>query len=126
MNLITSQNYELSSELQRFLQTDEVVKSKLNRRSVVDDIKNKVDHAIMKSQQEVDARRSRSPARQSSSTIQRDSIERKDHAHCMADFNGRHESMHDSRVDTRHETRHTQNRYASGSPLRSKSPPRLK
>ena len=30
MNLITSQNYELSSELQRFLQTDEVVKSKLN------------------------------------------------------------------------------------------------
>ena len=32
MNLITSQNYELSSELQRFLQTDEVVKTKLNRR----------------------------------------------------------------------------------------------
>ena len=63
MNLITSQNYELSSELQRFLQTDEVVKSKLNRRSVVDDIKNKVDHAIMKSQKEVDARRSQSPAR---------------------------------------------------------------
>ena len=49
MNLITAQNYELSSELQRFLQTDEVVKSKLNRRSAVDDIKHKVDAAIMKS-----------------------------------------------------------------------------
>ena len=127
MNLITAQNYELSSELQRFLQTDEVVKSKLNRRTVVDEIKNKVDHAIMKSQQEVDARRSRSPTRGSRSTIQRDSIERKEHSHCMADFNGRHESMHDSRVESRHhETNQGQNRYSHGSPLRSKSPPRLK
>lgn len=32
INLITQQNYELSNELQRFLQTDEVVKTKLNRR----------------------------------------------------------------------------------------------
>lgn len=49
MNLITSQNYELSNELQRFLQTDEIVKSKLNRRSMVDEIKHKVDSAIRKS-----------------------------------------------------------------------------
>ena len=49
MNLITAQNYELSSELQRFLQTDELVKTKLNRRSVVDEIKHKVDTAIMRS-----------------------------------------------------------------------------
>ena len=49
MNLITAQNYELSSELQKFLQTDELVKSKLNRRSVVEDIKHKVDTAIMRS-----------------------------------------------------------------------------
>ena len=61
MNLITAQNYELSSELQKFLQTDELVKSKLNRRSVVEDIKHKVDTAIMRSQQEVEARRSQSP-----------------------------------------------------------------
>ena len=32
MTLMTNQNYELSAELQRFLQTDEVVKTKLNRR----------------------------------------------------------------------------------------------
>lgn len=53
MNLITGQNYELSSELQRFLQTDEVVKSKLNRRSIVEEIKSKVDTAIRRSQAEV-------------------------------------------------------------------------
>ena len=128
MNLITSQNYELSSELQRFLQTDEVVKSKLNRRDVVENIKHKVDSAIMKSQQEVDARRSQSPSRNT-----RSSIEREKHAHCMADFNGRHESMYDSRVETRHETRHetqvqmqNQNHRGNSSPLRSKSPPRFR
>ena len=49
MNLITSQNYELSSELQRFLQTDEVVKQKLNRRSTVEEIRHKVDTAIRRS-----------------------------------------------------------------------------
>ena len=54
MNLITSQNYELSNELQRFMQTDEIVKSKLNRRTVVEDIKHKVDSAIRKSQMEVE------------------------------------------------------------------------
>jgi ABC-type transporter Mla subunit MlaD len=58
MNLITGQNYELSSELQRFLQTDEMVKNKLNRRSIVDEIKSKVDTAIRKSQQEVQQRKS--------------------------------------------------------------------
>ena len=104
MNLITAQNYELSSELQRFLQTDEVVKSKLNRRDVVENIKHKVDAAIMKSQQEVEARRSRSPTHHTRSSIDRSSIERKDHAHCMGDVHGKHESMYDSRVETRHET----------------------
>ena len=58
MNLITQQNYELSAELQRFLQTDEVVKKKLNRKTVVDDIKYRVDTAIKKSQNEVNNRRS--------------------------------------------------------------------
>lgn len=58
MNLITSQNYELSNELQRFLQTDEMVKNKLNRRSIVDEIKSKVDSAIRKSQHEVQSRKS--------------------------------------------------------------------
>ena len=58
MNLITSQNYELSSELQRFLQTDEVVKTKLSRRQTVDEIRHKVDTAIRRSQREVDQRRS--------------------------------------------------------------------
>ena len=58
MSLITSQNYELSAELQRFLQTDEVVKKKLNRKGQVDDIKSKVDYAIRKSQNEVEKRRS--------------------------------------------------------------------
>ena len=54
MNLITSQNYELSSELQRFLQTDEVVKTKLNRRQTVEEIRHKVDTAIRRSQHEVE------------------------------------------------------------------------
>ena len=58
MNLITAQNYELSNELQRFLQTDEVVKAKLNRRSLVEEIKMKVDTAIKKSQKEVEQKRS--------------------------------------------------------------------
>ena len=49
MSLITAQNYELSSELQRFLQTDEVVKTKLNRRQTVDEIRSKVDTAIRRS-----------------------------------------------------------------------------
>jgi hypothetical protein len=43
MNVLTNQNFELSQELQNFLQTDEIVKTKLNRRSTVDEIKHKVD-----------------------------------------------------------------------------------
>ena len=58
MSLITQQNYELSNELQRFLQTDEVVKTKLNRRQTVDEIRHKVDAAVRRSQREVDDRRS--------------------------------------------------------------------
>ena len=61
MNLITTQNYELSSELQQFLATDEQVKSKLIRRSDVEAIKNRVDSAIRKSRMEVEQRKS--PAR---------------------------------------------------------------
>ena len=55
---MTQQNYELSNELQRFLQTDEVVKTKLNRRQTVDEIRNRVDAAVRRSQREVDERRS--------------------------------------------------------------------
>lgn len=58
MNLITQQNYELSTELQRFLQTDEVVKSKLNRRSTVEEIRHRVDTAIKRSQAAVTANQS--------------------------------------------------------------------
>lgn len=49
INLMTQQNYELSNELQRFLQTDEVVKTKLNRRQTVDEIRNRVDAAVRRS-----------------------------------------------------------------------------
>jgi hypothetical protein len=58
MNIITEQNFKLSGELQRFLETDEVVKSKLNRKSAIHEIKEKVDMAIRKSIREVEARRS--------------------------------------------------------------------
>jgi hypothetical protein len=46
MGVITDQNFHLSSELQRFLQTDEVVKNKLNRTQAIGSIKEKVDKAI--------------------------------------------------------------------------------
>ena len=58
INVLTSNNYSLSSELQVFLQTDEVVKTKLDRRQTVDEIRNKVDTAIRRSQNEVEQRRS--------------------------------------------------------------------
>lgn len=58
MNVLTNQNFELSQELQNFLQTDEIVKTKLNRRSAVEEIKSKVDQAIQKSIREVESRRS--------------------------------------------------------------------
>ena len=35
MNVITEQNFKLSAEIQRFLETDEVVKSKLSRKSAI-------------------------------------------------------------------------------------------
>lgn len=56
MNVITEQNFKLSAELQRFLETDEVVKTKLNRKSAIHEIKEKVDMAIRKSIKEVESR----------------------------------------------------------------------
>ena len=46
MSMVTQQNFELSNELQQFLQTDEVLQNKLNSRSTLDEIKQKVDFAI--------------------------------------------------------------------------------
>lgn len=109
MNLITGQNYELSSELQRFLQTDEVVKSKLNRRSIVEEIKSKVDTAIRRSQAEVQQRRS--PTRPG--TEQRGK--------------GMPPLAYESKPAGRASVRPTEKSYGgSNSPLRTKSPPRTK
>ena len=58
MALLNQQNYELSAELDKFIQTDEMVRSSLNRRGVVEDIRHKVDEAIQKSVMEVQSRRS--------------------------------------------------------------------
>lgn len=63
MNVITDQNFKLSTELQRFLKTDEFVKNKLNRKSAINEIKMKVDTAIEKSIREVN--HTRSPLRES-------------------------------------------------------------
>ena len=49
IQVLTSQNYQYSSELQSFLQTDDVVKTRLDRRHVVDEIRFKVDSAIRES-----------------------------------------------------------------------------
>ena len=68
MNIITEQNFKLSGELQRFLETDEVVKSKLNRKSAIHEIKEKVDMAIRKSIREVEARRSPGKGRMTGGT----------------------------------------------------------
>mmetsp|Transcript_29458 Transcript_29458/g.39828 ORF Transcript_29458/g.39828 Transcript_29458/m.39828 type:complete len:107 (+) Transcript_29458:1037-1357(+) len=67
MNVITKQNYELSAELQQFLQTDEIVKHKLNRKTAVEEIRAKVDNAIRRSEYEV--QRKRSPSRSSISPM---------------------------------------------------------
>ena len=67
MNVITKQNYELSAELQQFLQTDEIVKNKLNRKSAVEEIRAKVDNAIKRSEYEVS--RKRSPSKNSVSPM---------------------------------------------------------
>lgn len=49
MNLVSNQNYELSVELEKFIEADEVVRRSLNRRDKVEDIRHKVDEAIKKS-----------------------------------------------------------------------------
>jgi hypothetical protein len=49
MKMVTQQNFELSNELQSFLQTDEVLQAKLNKRSTLHEIKEKVDSAIQRS-----------------------------------------------------------------------------
>ena len=54
MKMITQQNYELSNELQRFLQTDEALATKLNKRSTLQEIREKVDTAIQRSIKEVE------------------------------------------------------------------------
>jgi serine phosphatase RsbU (regulator of sigma subunit) len=58
MNLLNQQNYELSVELEKFIEADEVVRRGLNRREKVEQIRYKVDDAIRKSQAEVERRRS--------------------------------------------------------------------
>jgi hypothetical protein len=58
MNLLNQQNYELSVELEKFIEADEVVRRGLNRRDKVESIRYKVDEAIKKSMQEVERRRS--------------------------------------------------------------------
>ena len=58
MNLLSNQNYELSVELEKFIEADEQVRRNLNRRDKVEQIRSKVDSAIMKSIAEVEKRRS--------------------------------------------------------------------
>ena len=58
LNLLNQQNYELSVELEKFIEADEVVRKGLNRREKVEQIRHKVDDAIRKSQAEVERRTS--------------------------------------------------------------------
>ena len=53
MALLNQQNYELSVELEKFIETDEVVRRTLNRKAKVEDIRHKVDEAIQRSMVEV-------------------------------------------------------------------------
>ena len=46
IQVLSSQNYELSAELQVFLKTDDIVKNRLDRRHIVEEIRYKVDTAI--------------------------------------------------------------------------------
>lgn len=117
MNLITQQNYELSCELQRFLQTDEVVKTKLNRRTTVDEIRHKVDTAIRRSQKEVEQRRSPAKGHQHSSTTADDQATQQ--------FAYRHRSGERSSGQASRNTASAQGYERGNSPLRSKSPPRM-
>lgn len=56
--LLNQQNYELSVELEKFIETDDVVRRTLNRKAKVEDIRHKVDEAIQRSMVEVQNRRS--------------------------------------------------------------------
>lgn len=58
MSLLNQQNFELSTELEKFIETDEVVRRSLNRKGKVEDIRHKVDEAIQKSMIEVQSRKS--------------------------------------------------------------------
>ena len=112
MNLITNQNYELSAELQRFLQTDEVVKTKLNRRSTVDEIRHKVDTAIRRSQKEVDDRRS---------PVRPEAEDRLVYRHASR---GAERSSSNNARGSGAQASGSYTGARGGSPLRSKSPPR--
>lgn len=59
----------MSVELEKFIETDEVVRRTLNRKAKVEDIRHKVDEAILKSMLEVQNRRS--PERQRESPERR-------------------------------------------------------
>lgn len=51
--LLNQQNFELSTELEKFIETDETIRRTLNRKSKVEEIRTKVDEAIMRSLYEV-------------------------------------------------------------------------
>ena len=56
--LLNQQNFELSTELEKFIETDETIRRTLNRKGKVEEIRTKVDDAIMRSMYEVSQRRS--------------------------------------------------------------------
>lgn len=56
--LLNQQNFELSTELEKFIETDETIRRTLNRKGKVEEIRYKVDEAIMRSMHEVQQRRS--------------------------------------------------------------------
>ena len=58
VSLLNQQNFELSSELEKFIETDDTVRRTLNRKGKVEEIRTKVDEAIMRSMYEVHQRRS--------------------------------------------------------------------
>ena len=51
--LLNQQNFELSTELEKFIETDETIRRTLNRKGKVEEIRYKVDEAIMRSMHEV-------------------------------------------------------------------------
>ena len=55
--LLNQQNFELSTELEKFIETDETIRRALNRKGKVEEIRYKVDEAIMRSMTEVQQRR---------------------------------------------------------------------